>query len=238
VAEPVPPTVPLDRSTLATVPWKRIHRARSLTQATIWSLEWNGQRIAVKDFGKSRSWLARRVIGPWTIRKEARIHRLLERDGETFAGAPRMFGVIEGPALLMERMPVKRLPKMKTGTVPAEFFDALDRLLAEMHARGVAHGDLRRKNIVLDEHGAPRLIDFTTAVACPPRSLWPRTALFRMMTKVDRIAALKMRLSFFPETPLTDEQRALLENRPFPLRVGQFYRQRLYRPFKKKVLRR
>jgi len=53
--------------------------------------------------------------------------------------------------------------------VDAAFFPAFRRLLADVHARDVAHVDLhKRENILVDELGRPWLIDFQISFALPP----------------------------------------------------------------------
>ena len=48
--------------------------------------------------------------------------------------------------------------------LPGDFFDQLDVLVGEMHARGVCHNDLHKEqNIVVDAGGWPALIDFQLA---------------------------------------------------------------------------
>jgi serine/threonine protein kinase len=223
----------MTRADLAAVPWERVHRARSWTQATIHGVQWQGRRLAIKDFAE-KGWLTRHIVGRLSLRREARAYERLRG----LAGVPEVLGLIEGPALVMEWLPIMRLPRAEEGVLTPEFFDALDRLLDAIHARGVAHGDLRRKNIALGDDGLPRLIDFTTA-ACEPRGLGPfRRWLFRLQCRVDRITALRIRISFFPDVPLTPEQQALLASEPWLLKAGRWCRQRIYRPFKKRVLRR
>ena len=52
--------------------------------------------------------------------------------------------------------------------VDARFFPRFRRLLAEVHARDVAHVDLhKRENILVDERGRPHLIDFQISFALP-----------------------------------------------------------------------
>jgi len=47
------------------------------------------------------------------------------------------------------------------------FFSRFRRMLAEVHARGVAHVDLhKRENILVDDAGHPHLIDFQISFAC------------------------------------------------------------------------
>jgi serine/threonine protein kinase len=226
-------SVPLDRERLQAVPWNRIHRARSWAQATIWGLEWEGRPLIVKDFA-DRGWLRRATVGRWTIRKEARVYAALQ--GEL--GVPEVFGAIEGPALVMERLPRTRLPHRAESDLTPAFFDALDAALDAIHSRGVTHCDIRRKNIAIGEDGLPRLIDFTTAHVCRPGAGGISGAIHRHHTLVDRITALRIRRSFFPNDTLTEAQRDLLAREPWTLKVGRWMRHNLYRPFKKRVLRR
>ena len=48
--------------------------------------------------------------------------------------------------------------------LPADFFDLLDGLVSELHARGVCHNDLHKEpNIIVTPDGRPALIDFQLA---------------------------------------------------------------------------
>lgn len=228
-----PPSIPLDRATLKSAPWESLHPSQAWTQASIHALEWEGQPLVIKDFG-DRGWLARHTIGRWTIRKEARVYKMLEG----IEGIPKVHGVIEGPALVMERLPVKHLPKERRGSLTTTFFDELDRLLAEMHSRGVGHGDMRRKNILIGEDGHPHLIDFTTACRCPNGTWWPKSAIFRQIVVSDRIKVLRIRQEYLPGMVLSAEQRQLLRQETWIHRFLRRMRHDVYRPFKKKVLRR
>ncbi len=48
--------------------------------------------------------------------------------------------------------------------------------LAAAHRAGVVHGDVKPENVMLDAHGAPRLVDFGSALAGLPVGLTPRYA--------------------------------------------------------------
>lgn len=59
---------------------------------------------------------------------------------------------------------IEGAPLHRAERLPADFFDLLDALVAEVHARGVCHNDLHKEqNIVVDESGRPALIDFQLA---------------------------------------------------------------------------
>lgn len=52
--------------------------------------------------------------------------------------------------------------------LPADFFDLLDDLVGELHARGVCHNDLHKEpNVLVSLDGRPALIDFQLASVHP-----------------------------------------------------------------------
>jgi hypothetical protein len=65
--------------------------------------------------------------------------------------------------------------------LPADFFEHLERLVGELHARGVCHNDLHKEqNVVVGPDGRPGLIDFQLA------SVHPRAgAIFRSRCRDD-----------------------------------------------------
>ena len=87
--------------------------------------------------------------------------------------------------------------------VDAEFFPRFDRLLTEVHRRGVAHVDLhKRENILVDEAGRPHLIDFQISFALPTRSRLAARALrgvLGVLQRCDDYHLLKHRLKHAPE---------------------------------------
>jgi hypothetical protein len=54
------------------------------------------------------------------------------------------------------------LDKMKSGELSESCFEALVSLIQGIHARGVAHGDLHQRNILVDQDRSS-IIDFSTA---------------------------------------------------------------------------
>lgn len=56
------------------------------------------------------------------------------------------------------------LPLHRALALPEDYFDLLDELVREMHARGVCHNDLHKEqNLVVGADGRPALIDFQLA---------------------------------------------------------------------------
>ena len=182
-------------------------------------VEWNGVRLVVKTF-VGRWWLAR-WIGRYQIAREGRAYRHL-------AGIEGIPVLHEGPdnlTLVMQYLEGQRITWIRHKPMPKrEVVEALRKLMESLHARGVAHLDLRRRdNILVDEKGAVRLIDFATAQVSPAGS-WRRRLLFPLFRSVDRSAFLKWKRVLTPEDLSEREERKLRRHRA--LRMIWFYNRR------------
>ncbi len=165
------------------------------------------------------------------LRREwARLERL-----QGIAGIPHLLGWVDEEAFAMEWITGERLPHLRHNYLEPVFFDRLAQLVADMHSRGVSHGDLRRKNILVDREQRPYLIDFATAMVARPGRRGRR--LFDHLCEVDWLTVLKLKEYYVPEKLTEDEQRRL-EDQPLILRMGRFVRKKIYRPFKPRHLRR
>ncbi|GAB4311975.1 MAG: hypothetical protein Kow0059_02210 [Candidatus Sumerlaeia bacterium] len=207
---------------------KLIHRGRSLAQGDIWLVPWPTGPLAVKDIGSRPLWW-RRLAGRRALAHEARILKRLQG----MAGVPRYFGMIDRDALAMEWMEGGRLPHRRHNDLTVEFFTRLKAIVREMHQRGVAHGDLRRKNILAGPDGRPCILDYTTSACVHTGLIRPlKRLIFRHMVLVDWFNILKIQSGYRPES-LTPDEKRLLERPPLLLRLGRWIRQNIYRPFKR-----
>lgn len=201
-----------------------LHRARSHSQADIKLVEKDGQTYVMRDYSGPRPlvfhWLCR-----WAVRRELKVHRLLEG----VRGIPELVEVLDENRYLIEFVRGRSLAEVSNSPLGPEFFERLSRVVRSIHERGVAHGDLRNKNILVREDGEPYLIDFSTAWWSFP--FW-RKPLFLLCKQLDqrRLAKSKSRLA--PEA-LTEEEVHLLHREPWYLRVGHLYRHGLYRLLRK-----
>jgi len=87
------------------------------------------------------------------------------------AALRRLEGIPGVPALISRPSPhaiqisaVKGLPldKMRSGELSESCFEKMVSLIRRIHERGVAHGDLHQRNILVDQD-RPSVIDFSTA---------------------------------------------------------------------------
>jgi len=172
-------------------------------------------------------------LGRWLTGRELAIYRAL--DGVD--GIPRCLGSWGETG--MAHVFVEGHPLQRREWVDDEFFPALQRLLDELHQRGIAYTDLeKRENILVDTQGKPALIDFqiawwwTADGNAPGRRLqrWMPDRLGRLflhkLQAADRYHLLKHQRRHRPDG-LTPEQIALSYRRGSYVEIHR----RLFWPF-------
>lgn len=198
------------------------YRTAGGTRPDLRVVEIDGHRVAVKDFKRS-DFLFRVIIGPILIRREFGALRNLVG----VEGIPQLVGKLDRYALAMEHISGTSLDKVAPGTLDDEFYRDLRRTIDDIHARGVAHCDLRsRGNVMVTEDGRPYVIDFAACVyrgrGINPFTRW----LFRQFVLADENAVLLIKQRLSPEL-LTDEDKAELA-KPLPFeRPARFIGQRI-----------
>lgn len=147
-------------------------------------------------------------------------------------GVPQLICTLGNYGFVMEWLDARTLPVTKMrDLLGLEFFDRLNGTVNEMHRRGVAHGDLRRRNILRGLDGMPKLIDFETAVHADQGA--DKGWLFRAISNIDNITVLKIRARYFPDS-ITPEEQQMLDEVPWHLAWGRFARKKIYTPLTKK----
>jgi predicted Ser/Thr protein kinase len=207
----------LSRALLESSPLESLHRARNWTKADVSALEWppdSGRSVVVKDL--KRTPLAFRVLaGRPLLRREARALRALSG----VEGVPKLVASIGADAIAMERSPGTPLKSWEPGSVPPQVLAALSKLLGDIHARGVTHGDLHADNILLEQRAGGAfeiaLIDWATACvfgrgAASAKSR-ARAWSFGEWRALDERALAKLKRAHAPEE-LTTREVDLLEN--------------------------
>jgi predicted Ser/Thr protein kinase len=125
---------------------------------------------------------------------------LLERERAVYerlggiAGIPRSFGMVSG-GLALEYVAGPSLREHEARIADRdELFAKLRATLTAMHAAGVAHGDLKRKdNIIIGPGERPYLIDFGLAVRrSATNALWNR-CVFEPLVQMDLNAWVKLK---------------------------------------------
>lgn len=182
---------------------RAIHTGKGL-QSSVYEVDWNGKRGAVKDFSKLPP-LFRFFIAPFLVRREVKALRHL--DGTP--GIPRFLGQIDRLAFVTQFIEGRPVSGIHRGQMPPEVFGRMARVVEAMHARGVAHGDLkRRSNLLLTPDNQVFIIDFAASViARGPLS----QKIMRAVAEVDDKSLPRLKRFVAPEL-LTDEDKWRLEN--------------------------
>lgn len=135
-------------------------------------------------------------------------------------GVPGCLGLIDRRWLVLdwiEARPFRDTP------VDAEFFDRLLATLRAMHARGVAHADLKRKsNLLVSADGSPVLIDFGAALLRREGFHPINRHLFEFLRQTDLNAWVKLKHGGYDKVPEAD--RAMLKRSWLERRLAAFRR--------------
>ncbi len=173
------------------------------TRPAVWLLEKGGSRAVIKDYNVCIGWYAR-LIAPLFVWREVKALKKLAG----MQGIPRLIQQVGKRAFVMEYVPAARLARKKRDEWPDPDFEALDALIAKMHAAGVAHGDLRRSsNILFDQSGQPYLVDFVSHIQKGPAWNFLGNWMFHRLCQADGKAGLKLKLRAMPEL-LTEEEKS------------------------------
>ena len=132
-----------------------------------------------------------RQLGLAALRREQQVYERLEN----VPGIPRSYGLVDDHYLVLEAIDGPSLRDHEPHLEDRErFFAHLFDTIAAMHAAGVAHGDLKRKdNVLVGPAERPYIIDFGVATLKkhPPRT-W-NNMRFAWFAQLDVNAWLKLK---------------------------------------------
>lgn len=220
---------PFTREAIGRMPRRLLKESRSWFTPDVILLEHGGARYVLKDFSRC-PYLVRTLWCRYAVRRESDAYQVLT----PLAGVPRLVARIDSSAFVMEWLDAAPLPRRR-GAVGMEFFRKLEQLVRQMHGLGIAHGDLRRKNVLVSASDEPCLIDFETCLRNGHG--WLRNRFFLALARVDLITVVKLKRAYFP-TEITQDEKDRLARTPWLLRLGRFIRKRIYQPVSPKILKR
>jgi RIO-like serine/threonine protein kinase len=180
-----------------------ISKGNAFGKPDLSKVEVEGRTLMVKDV-RRKSFPVRWSLGLWLIHKEWKIYSRLVG----VEGIPMPIERIDRFAFAMEYVPGRSIERMES--LPDTFFQDLERILKELHSKGVVHMDLRHKgNILVSDSGKPILIDFNSSFSFHEKGLF-RRFLFPLLRWVDYGGLLKLKQRVSPVS-MSPEELAILK---------------------------
>jgi len=144
--------------------------------------------LVIKDFARKSRWV--RWIGGVQISRECRAYDWLG----PLPGLARLVGRVDRHALALEFIEGEELARSPRRLEQGPYYlERLRGIVETMHARGLAHLDLRgRENVMLDRDGEIHVLDLAAAVWFRPGSL-PHRLFFGWFKLADEAALLKFK---------------------------------------------
>ena len=143
------------------------------------------------------------MIAPFLLGRELSI---LSRLRDVGSIVPESFR-IDRYAMAVTYMEGDSIGRVDRSLMTPVFLEAFEKLLAEMHRRGVVHLDVRSAgNVMIRPDGSPGLIDFQASLYTG----WMPACLRRLLEDFDRSGALKKWLKYCPDA-MGEERRRELE---------------------------
>jgi len=175
-------------------------------------LEHGGKKWVAKDY-RACTPLYRFTVGAWNLRREqSALDRLKDVEG-----VPHVEARAGRWILVISHFRGRDVGKTDRAQQSAAFFEDLQRIVSEMHERGVVHLDLRqRRNILVQPDGRPAVIDFGAGLC-----LRPGSGLMRRLARIDESGVLKYKRRARPDSLTADEAD----------RLGRLERRRRFWPF-------
>ena len=203
--------------------------AKSIGDADVYRASWKEREVLVKTY-RYRPWLVRLLLGKRCLTNEYSALDYIHSHG--LARVPRPLGWLDEVSYAIEYVPnvghVENPEHHPDNIPPRAFFEELIAMLSKLHEHGIAHGDLRRANILVGKDGHPWLIDFATSINLNTSHLLLRKLFFRVFRVMDLHALGKIIQMSYPEL-VQGEIRECLEHPPWYVRLGHFYRHGFYR---------
>ena len=187
-----------------------IHQGKGL-QSSVYLVDVEGQRAAVKDFAGTPLRF-RLFIAPFLVGHESKALKIL--DGTP--GVPRFYGRVDRLAFALEFIEGKPIADFAPEELSPAVLPKVREVVDAIHARGVSHGDLkRRSNLLVTPDERVYLIDFAAAVVGRRPFNFFINWLQKRTAEIDDRALLKIKKFAAPDLMTPDDWDSL--NSPTPL---------------------
>ncbi|RJS92895.1 hypothetical protein [Salinisphaera sp. Q1T1-3] len=185
----------------------RYFKTAGPTEPEVALVERDGHRVVFKDYGRGQGWFAR-LVAPVLIWREASALEALA----SLPGVPRLIRRVDARGVLIEYCPAVPWGQAR----PADAaYARLSALVAEIHARGIAHGDLRGGgNFLVDDSGQPYVVDFVARVRRGRTWNIGWNWLFAQFVGADDSALAKLRVKHAPHLATAADRARLARRGP------------------------
>ena len=156
-------------------------------------------------------------LGRWLCHREMRFYDRLA----DIPNVPRVLGTVGSTGFVHEF--VRGRPLERDLPVPDGFFAELQKLLAELHRRGIAYVDTNKpQNILLGDDGRPHLIDFQISYDLRDLGNWAANRWWlRRLQNEDLYHVLKHKRRMRPDE-MTEEETARATRKSALIRFHRF----------------
>jgi RIO-like serine/threonine protein kinase len=207
-----------ERLQLARLPARHrgVLRKPTSTRPVLWVVEEDGVEAVVKDYSPNGIFY-RNVVGRFLVWREQKAYRKLKG----LKGVPALLRVIDGKALVLQRIDGESLENLETRRkLPKSFFDELESLVKEIHRRGLVHCDLKRApNILVGRDGKPYVLDWSASVSRRELPIFPLNRIYERLLSDDFNAVTKVQLRHCPEEVSAERKRRFYTRSPRELFV-------------------
>jgi len=191
------------------MPLEVLHPARNWSKADVFRGEWppgSGRRVVVKDLRGRPLWF-RLLYGRAVLNREWKALSALHG----VPGVPEVIARPDADVIVIEFRSGMPAVEFSDGALPAEVVGRIEQAVRELHARGVTHGDLHRKNILVADDGTITLIDWATASFFGPRPRGAKAVSFAEWCALDDRAVAKVKARHAPELMTPREREIMLQ---------------------------
>lgn len=164
---------------------------RNRTKADLVVYDLPGRTVAVKDYGERPIWF-RETVGRLLVRRECAAYRAA---GDA-PGLVPFLGRLGPFSMATQWVDARPLREAGNGTVGREVFDALARVVEELHRRGVALGDLHHRDVLVSGRDEVWVVDLATAWVLGERPGPMRRRIFLRLQESDRVNLARLRARF------------------------------------------
>ncbi|MFT5656438.1 MAG: putative Ser/Thr protein kinase [Arenicella sp.] len=179
----------------------RAHAVRSFrdgggSRPDVMLIDINGELAVLKDQNGADKWFAL-LIGPILNWRECKALNKLAN----IKCVPNLLGKPDARSFLMSYHESEQITRLINNTPNwPVFFDKLAAAIAEVHAAGIAHNDLRNPtNTLVTKNGDPVLVDLVACFCKGQAWNLPNRWLFEKFCQVDKSAITKIKTRVAPE---------------------------------------